>query len=297
MSPKVQRSAFATVRTSAFRRVRAPDGAQGRVGESQPNRPLLSEAAERTRIPPLYRVADAMRVAPDTIVVANRGTSELRWYAGDGALVRTVGRPGPGPGEFGEPLGPGPVCRSPEGHLIVGDFIQRRVQVFSRSGDFLRLHQLSVNASLPAVQGCFADGTLLASLTSEELVPTTGGNTIRTQRVWSRLSEDGERINEIVSLAAPPRYEVAHPSGRSTRHSIPFTVRPSAASGPGQVFATRGAEPEIERYRLDGTLDMVIRWEPITRVVGASVYDRYRAYMVDAQAPARREHWQRFLRP
>ena len=48
----------------------------------------------------LFRVAGALRLSDGRIVVGNGGTHELRFYTGDGAFVRSVGRRSDGPGEF-----------------------------------------------------------------------------------------------------------------------------------------------------------------------------------------------------
>jgi hypothetical protein len=52
---------------------------------------------------PSYELFDAhssVRLTDGTIVVANGGTQELRWYDATGTFVRSVGRSGGGPGEF-----------------------------------------------------------------------------------------------------------------------------------------------------------------------------------------------------
>lgn len=48
----------------------------------------------------LFRVRAAFRLSDGTTVVANAGTSELRFYDEDGRWLRTKGRKGQGPGEF-----------------------------------------------------------------------------------------------------------------------------------------------------------------------------------------------------
>lgn len=48
----------------------------------------------------LHRVGAALRLSDGRIVVANNGSSDLRYYDSAGRHVRTVGRRGEGPGEF-----------------------------------------------------------------------------------------------------------------------------------------------------------------------------------------------------
>jgi len=60
----------------------------------------------------------------------------VRVYARDtGALIRSVGGPGSGPGEL---KNPGGVAVGPAGHLFVADFSNQRVQELSATGAFVR---------------------------------------------------------------------------------------------------------------------------------------------------------------
>ena len=51
----------------------------------------------------------------------------LQVFSSAGVFIRTFGSKGTGPGEFDRPSG---ICISPEGHVIVVDFGNDRVQVF-----------------------------------------------------------------------------------------------------------------------------------------------------------------------
>ena len=55
---------------------------------------------ERDSMAILQLVAGAMRQSDGTLVVADRGSSQLKYFDGSGRLLRTVGRKGRGPGEF-----------------------------------------------------------------------------------------------------------------------------------------------------------------------------------------------------
>ena len=50
----------------------------------------------------LYRVFGSSRLADGRIVVANQGSSELRYFAADGRYLMSLGREGEGPAEFRE---------------------------------------------------------------------------------------------------------------------------------------------------------------------------------------------------
>lgn len=65
------------------------------------DRPETSIGVTSGRAPELFNgVADAMRLSDGTIVIADCGSSELRFFDAEGGHLRTVGGKGEGPGEF-----------------------------------------------------------------------------------------------------------------------------------------------------------------------------------------------------
>src|SRR5687768_6626207 len=91
------------------------------------------------------------------IVVANGGTSELRFFGPDGKWIKSVGRRGAGPGEF-ESLGWLDVGAGDT--LRTYDWDLRRLSVFSPAGDFVRPCPCTPAARYrpPARWGCSATG-------------------------------------------------------------------------------------------------------------------------------------------
>jgi len=70
-----------------------------------------------------------------SIWVVDGGADRVQVYAPSGALVRSFGGHGAGPGQFDFPVA---VYVSPSGEVFVGDQNNDRVQVFTREGTFLR---------------------------------------------------------------------------------------------------------------------------------------------------------------
>jgi hypothetical protein len=241
----------------------------------------------------LDRVVDARLVGPDTVLVVDGGSSQLRWYDADGRLLHAVGRAGAGPGEFSR-YGPGRLCVLAGGDLVVADPIQQRAHVFTRSGAFSRLLAVRLDAAFPSVQGCFEDGTLLGwhSEQSPERIP---GRVNPTTFVWTRLGGDGTTLGELARLPGPQQYLLDQGDGSATYHTIPFTVGSTAAAAPAGLYVAAGADPVIERRTLDGSVDRLVRWMP-ARVRSEDVYERYRAHVIGAQAqPDRQRQWARFF--
>jgi len=84
---------------------------------------------------PFNHPAD-VAVAPngDFYVADGYGNSTVHRFSADGALLRTWGRPGAGPGEFTTPHA---VRVHADGRVLVADRENNRVQVFSPEGEYL----------------------------------------------------------------------------------------------------------------------------------------------------------------
>lgn len=82
---------------------------------------------------PLYPIRGGLFLG-DTIVIADGGSNTLRYYTPDGALLRTAGGRGQGPGEF---LEIDWLCLSGS-HLFVFDRGQNRIVEFNLDGSFVR---------------------------------------------------------------------------------------------------------------------------------------------------------------
>lgn len=78
-----------------------------------------------------HKAISAHRLADGRIVVSNGGTTELRWYAPDGAYLLAAGRAGQGPGEFrGTPT----LFAWPGDSIAAYDPTLERLSLFSADG-------------------------------------------------------------------------------------------------------------------------------------------------------------------
>lgn len=82
----------------------------------------------------LYQALDAARLSDGTIVVANSGTKELRFYDSSGRHIRSVGGEGGGPGEFDGFMFVGVAAGDT---IIVWDSSAKRVSRFAAEGTFI----------------------------------------------------------------------------------------------------------------------------------------------------------------
>lgn len=90
-------------------------------------------------------VHSARRLADGTLLVADGGSREVRWYGVDGEPVRAVGRRGEGPGEFDGPLS---LLPWPGDTVAVLDHGQRRLTLFGASGEVVRTHTASLDDTI-----------------------------------------------------------------------------------------------------------------------------------------------------
>lgn len=106
----------------------------------------------------LSNVVGGVRLSDGGIVIANRGTRDLRYYDAQGKHVRTAGREGNGPGEFRflDAIG------RARDTVLVWDAFARRVSRFDGSGAFAGSTSLPrLDLPFPVLLGFLGDGSML----------------------------------------------------------------------------------------------------------------------------------------
>lgn len=194
--------------------------------------PLISiGVAEGAEAYQLFRVRSAFQLHDGSVVVANSGTSELRYYDPDGQHVRTVGRRGWGPGEFDNLR----YARALGGDTIVTwDVGQRRVSYFDRHGELVR--EFSVDLTGHVVQ--------------------IGGISIPAQPVEMVAQSDGLLLFQAAApmrmlsgMQADGTYDPSSSVGVGV-HRVEFALFTVDASG--SVVRRLGPVPAREWYLADG---------------------------------------------
>ncbi len=101
-------------------------------------------------------IADIEVGSDGRIYVLDRQSMDLRIFSADGKYIRSTGRAGEGPGEFGSPNG---LERLPAGDsLLVADPRLGRYSILDRDGNFVRSTQRPLNSYGWMMQGGFANG-------------------------------------------------------------------------------------------------------------------------------------------
>jgi hypothetical protein len=139
----------------------------------------------------LFRVVGAASLDDGHIVIANSGTSELRFFNERGIHVRSVGSRGGGPGEF-ELMWT--IARYRGDSLAVYDRRLARISVFDSQGNFARVFRLRSDYPT-AVLGLLANGEVLAAV--ENAGEESSNGVRRSLAEYTRFSPDGEPVRSL----------------------------------------------------------------------------------------------------
>lgn len=246
-----------------------------------PGPPLVDIGVlERDSLYQLFRVVDAARLSDGRIVVANAGTSELRYYDAEGSHLRSAGRQGGGPGEFERIAW----IESVAGDSVLAyDAGLRRLSTFGPAGRFLRnrtLRSAGEAASADAV-GRFADGSYLLegrNLPSDDL-PESG--LLRSPSTLYRSTGQEAALDTLGRYPGSEGYLSIQRSG-GTISSV-FIFRPPSmhrlvltAHG-DRVYVGPQDTHEIIVRSITGSPERRIRWPGRELVLTPEIFERYKA--------------------
>ena len=218
---------------------------------------------------PLFRVSGVRLLADGRVVVANGGASQLRWYAADGALQRTAGTKGGGPGEF---LALTWIALLPGDSLLTYDVRNRRYSVFGPDASFARSYQ-PPNQLLPRPVGLGAHGEVLVSLSSiGGSGPPPNGLVADTVRL-ALLGPDGTmRADSLASVAGDESFIDVSPTAINILR-LPFAQRLIVAADSAGFWVARHGPFELARHALDGRLQRIVRLTGVGRRATRSLVD------------------------
>ena len=223
-----------------------------RVGEA----PAVSIGTQEGEEPyQLFAVEDATRLSDGRIVVANAGTSEIRFFSADGGHLESWGGFGEGPGEFTQ-WDPEAVSSWPGDSIIAAAWWRGQIAVFDADGNHGRTATLGEGYF--SFLGLMPDGDILGKPSLLIGMPFgAGGSTLRRQEAeFALIAPDGDIHGSLgthpgdewffssTDPAAGP-----HPFGRSVLATV---WGPLAVVSPNDSY-------EIRAYDGDGTLVRIVR--------------------------------------
>lgn len=231
---------------------------------------LVPDGSESTE--PLYRVAGALRLSNGWVVIADGGSSQIRFYDEHGELFQVFGRHGEGPGEFIE---------LSSLHRYVGDSLSvfdrklQRLSIIHRDGSLGRTIDLAVHGAsgIGSVEP-FASGRFLAvPAWSAGVVQSAGRGLHREPLPYLILSRRGEVVDTLGQIPTTEMY-YAPTSGGLTAMLPPFGRVTDAAVSGRHAFIGTSESFEIVRFTDTGSADLQFRLHGVTRALPEDEYKR-----------------------
>jgi hypothetical protein len=234
------------------------------------------------------RIRNVAKFDDGRIVVANGGTSELRFYDASGQFIRAVGGAGEGPGEF-EWLGR--ALRTDGDSLVIWDPNNGRLTVFDSQGALARTVPMRSGQAFlfPEPFGRASDGSLIGRTG----VPSNATGAIRGPAYFVRYGADLVAIDTIATLPSGERY--IQPCGMGMcGYDPPFARSTSAAFHRDRLYVGTADTFEVAIFALDGRLIRSIRVQRALAPPSAADVARQRdAVLALARNPERRQELER----
>jgi hypothetical protein len=255
--------------------------------------PLVSIGVETGDEPyMLSRVFDALRLPDGRILIGNSGTAEIRVFDPQGTFVRSVGRRGNGPGEWGD-FATVRFWRLADGSLLGYDGSNLRVHVFDSTLTYQRTVRIqSTQEGLRAFfQGVFTDGSwhMLALVPELRNEP---GTYLASAQQYVRFNPDGTPGPTLRHVEGRTRF--VHQFGSITHFPfVPFTAEPLAAASGDRLWVNSNGDPELTQVDLDGNVLRIARLE-LDRPRTADIYAGYVDASLTAMDSARRAQYEHF---
>ena len=156
----------------------------------------------------LDRVEGAHQLSDGRVVVANRGTRQLKYFDSQGNLLHNAAREGEGPGELSW-ISWSVTCGTDS--VYVWDPFLARLSVFGPSGGFARSVNLRLEDNTPPTGDATCDDGMILM---QRRVPLPRQAGPRRDRVGLVLFDlDGRLVYDLGEFPGPERYFWANPEG------------------------------------------------------------------------------------
>jgi hypothetical protein len=226
------------------------------------------------------------RLEDGTIVVADAGSQEVRFFGPGGETKAAVGGEGEGPGEF---LGLSGLGRGPSGRVWAYDFSLRRITWLDAAGEVVGMATLAPEPPILNPVGPLSDGTfVLKQLWGAVAVAQADEQGFRRDPVaFVRFDGDGVLLD---TLGLFPGREVVltEEGGRGVMSTPPFARNAVGTVLGGEVVVGIQDTFELIRYSPDGSMVGRVRIPNRNLSITAADLDAYIAGRLSTVAEDRR---------
>lgn len=208
-------------------------------------------AAEEYQI---YQAAGALKLPDGRILIANRGTHQLRYYDAHGRFLKAVGRQGGGPGEFGRLWS---VMRFGSDSLLIWDPVNYRYAVLDLEGNFGRhfkfqsdsLGSLFFPGMDPVV---FADRSFLGMAGINWMSLPSG--VVRETAHYYRFSASGKLVAPVLAVPFQEMKRLHFDAERAVQAPVIFGKTTEMAALDSSFWVGTGDGYVLRLYAYDGRL-------------------------------------------
>lgn len=237
----------------------------------------------------LHEVRDAMTLSDGRIVVANRGSHELRVFDASGVHLATWGGEGEGPGEFNSLL----EVADWRGDSLIAWYSQGdRLSVFDLDGNFGRT--MIPGDLRNRVEEVSPGGAILVSGPADDEFALQAGLT-RDERRYEVLDAEGTPVASL-GVHRGSEYHMSASGDVYRMMTIPFTRSIHTTVWAGRLAVAPNDRYEVRAHHPAGTLGLVVRREhpPVTPT--SAHMEAYIDRRVAARPPAEQAERRRELR-
>jgi len=200
-------------------------------------------------------IVGAKRLGDGSLVVANGGTGELRWFSPEGTPVRSVG----GRAAANSPFTAVASLYSLGDTLVVWDARARVLTRLSSTGSVLRQDTLRMADSTRrfAILGVFGDGSLLAEAGVAIDLKDHEPGSVRPGRGLFHFSGG---VSDSIGVLPGEELRLSMVDGRPVLTAVPFGLGSRLTVLADRYVASEGDRLQLEERDPGGRLRRIIRW-------------------------------------
>jgi hypothetical protein len=235
---------------------------------------IIGEAAGPSEYE-LYDAVDGFLLEDGRIILANRGSRELRLYDEAGRHLKSVGREGGGPGEF-ESLSA--VAWIPGDTLAAWDWSAKRLTLYDDSLGLIRVLTPDSDGGLfPRLAGAFDDGTFALVAGHDFMALAQAGSGVREDSILLlRIDMASGAIVDSLGPYPGQQSYLEMGEGQMWIRGLPFGREEWVAAAAGRLFAGDDRTGEVKVYGPRGRMQRVVRMAHDPAPVAREDIERYR---------------------